>query len=61
VIQNEILEWFILDWAQAVPNEGRGRPTTITPLHLAAKKRCGECTMDALLTALFNLGSDNVS
>jgi hypothetical protein len=59
VIRNDILECFILGYALEIPNNGRGHPTSITPLWLAAKERCGECEMDELLAALYNIQSDH--
>lgn len=59
MIRNDILECFILGYALEIPNDGRGRPMSITPLWLAAKERCGECEMDELLAALYNIQSDH--
>lgn len=58
MIRNDILECFILGYALEIPNNGRGRPTSITQLWLAAREKCGECGMDELLDALYNLQRD---
>ena len=58
MIRNDILECFVLEYALEIPNNGRGRPMSITQLWLAANKKCGECDMDELLDALYNLHHD---
>jgi pyrimidine deaminase RibD-like protein len=59
VIRNEVLEWFLLGFGLQIPDNGLGRPTTITPLWLAAREKCGDCEMDEVLDALYNLGPDH--
>jgi hypothetical protein len=60
MIRNDILECFIIGYALEIPNNDRGRPTSMTPLWLAAREKCGECSMDELLDTLYTLGRDNV-
>jgi pyrimidine deaminase RibD-like protein len=55
VIQSEQLEWFLLGFGLELPDDGLGRPTSITPLWLAAKETRVECDMDELLDSLYNL------
>jgi hypothetical protein len=57
VIRSEILQCFILDYAQKVTDNGNGRPTSKVQLLAAAKEQCGECSSDELLDAIFNLGN----
>src|SRR5271170_4792038 len=55
VIRNDELECFILGFGLEIPDEGLGRPVALAPLWLAAKEKCGDCDMDELLDALYNL------
>lgn len=59
MIRNDILECFILGFGLEIPNNDRGRPTSITQLWLAVKEKCGDCKMEELLDALCNLGREN--
>ena len=54
MIRSEILEHFLLGFGLAIPNEGRGRPTNIAQLEVAANERCGDCDGE-MLDALYNL------
>src|SRR5579859_71782 len=58
MIRSEILERFLLGFGLAIPNEGRGRPTTITQLEVAANEKCGDCD-DEMLDALYNLRAEH--
>jgi pyrimidine deaminase RibD-like protein len=55
VIRNEALECFILGFGLEVPDEGRGRPIGLNALWLAVKEKCGDCKVDEVLDALYNL------
>jgi pyrimidine deaminase RibD-like protein len=55
MIRSDLLERFILGFGLAIADNGLGRPTTITPLWLAAKDQCGECSIDEVLDSLYNL------
>ena len=59
MIRNDVLGWFLLGFGLEIPNNDLGRPTTLTPLWLAAKEKCGDCSMDEVLDALYNLGRDD--
>jgi hypothetical protein len=59
MIRNEMLHRFILEYALSVQDNGHGRPTSITPLWLAAKEKCFECEMSEVLDALYTLGRNN--
>ncbi len=59
MIRNEELERFILGWALEASDHGLGHPTTITPLWLASQEKCGDCDMDELLDALYNLNPND--
>jgi pyrimidine deaminase RibD-like protein len=58
MIRSEILERFLLGFGLAIPNEGRGRPTTITQLEVAANEKCGDCDGE-MLDALYNLRAEH--
>jgi hypothetical protein len=55
VIRNDVIECLVLDLAHAIRNDGLGRPTSITQLWLAVQEKCGDCKMDEVLDALYNV------
>jgi hypothetical protein len=55
VIRNYVIECLILDFADAIRNNGLGRPTSITQLWLTVQEKCGDCSMDEVLDALYNI------
>ena len=55
MIRNDIVECFILRFAMEVRDDDFGRPTRLTPLWLAVQDKCGDCVMDEVLDALYNL------
>jgi hypothetical protein len=55
VIRNDIIECFILNSADAIRNDGLGRPTSITQLWLAVQAKCSDCNTDEVLDALYNV------
>jgi pyrimidine deaminase RibD-like protein len=59
VIQSEQLERFLLGFGLELPDDGLGRPTTITPLWLAANEVRLDCDMDELLDSLYNLSPND--
>ena len=59
MIRNELLEHFILAFGLEIPDEGRGRPIALTSLWLAAKEKCGDCDLDEVLDALYNLNPNH--
>ena len=59
MIRSEILECFLLGFDLQMPNEGRGRPTNITQLQIAACEKCSDCSKEELLDALYNLRTDH--
>ncbi len=59
MIRNEVLEWFLLGFGLEMADNGLGRSTTITPLWLAAKEKCGDCDIDEVLDALYNLSPNH--
>ncbi len=60
MIRSDLLERFILGFGLAIANNGQGRPTTITPLWIAAKDQCGDCSIDEVLDSLYNLNPQHV-
>ena len=60
MIPSEKLEWFVIGFALELPNEGYGRPTSLTQLLLAAREKCGYCEFDHLLDVLYNLDPNDV-
>jgi pyrimidine deaminase RibD-like protein len=57
VIHVDLLEQFLLRFGLQIPDNGLGRPTTITQLWLRAGEACGECDMNEVLDGLYNLDS----
>ncbi|MGC1686886.1 MAG: deaminase, partial [Candidatus Acidiferrales bacterium] len=55
MIHVDLLEQFLLRFGLQITDNGLGRPTTITQLWLGAREACGECDMDEVLDALYNL------
>lgn len=55
VIHTEMIECFILGFGLEMPDEGLGRPIGLMPLWAAVKEKCGDCNLDELLDALYNL------
>jgi pyrimidine deaminase RibD-like protein len=55
VIHVDLLEQFLLRFGLQITDNGLGRPTTINPLWLEAREACGECDIDEVLDALYNL------
>jgi pyrimidine deaminase RibD-like protein len=60
VLPSEKLERFILGFGLELPVNGAGRPTTLPDLLLAAREKCGDCRMEELVHALYNLGDEHV-
>jgi pyrimidine deaminase RibD-like protein len=59
VIRSEELECFILGFGLEIPDEGLGRPVALTPLWVEAKEKCGDCNVDEVLDALYNLNPNH--
>jgi hypothetical protein len=49
----------LLGFGLQIPNEGRGRPTNITQLQIAASEKCGDCSREELLDALYSLRTNH--
>src|SRR5207245_10542012 len=58
MIRSEIVEHSILGYGLAVPNNGRGLPTNIAQLEVAATEKCGDCDGE-ISDALYNLNSEH--
>lgn len=58
MIRNDILECIILGYALEIPNNDRGRPTSLTELWRAVQEKF-DCTQEELVDALYNLGRIN--
>jgi pyrimidine deaminase RibD-like protein len=60
VLPSEKLERFILGFGLEISADGAGRPTTLPDLLVAAQQKCGDCKMEELVDALYNLGDEHV-
>jgi pyrimidine deaminase RibD-like protein len=59
VTRSKVLEWFLLGFGLKTADDGQGRSAVITPLWLAAKEKCGDCDVDEVLDALYNLSPNH--
>jgi hypothetical protein len=59
VIRNDILECFILGYALDMQDDGFGRPIAFAQLRNEVTEKCGDCSNDELLDALYNLQTDH--
>src|SRR5713226_4272535 len=59
LVRNDVLECFVLGYALEITCDGLGRPVSIGPLWLAAKDKCGECSVEEVLDALYNVQRDH--
>jgi hypothetical protein len=61
LIRNNVLEGFILGFGLEMPDSRSGRSVNLTQLWLAAREKCGDCSMDEVLDALYTLRPDHVN
>jgi hypothetical protein len=59
MIRNDVIECFILGFGLEIPDNGVGRPTQLTPLWLAVQEKCGDCRVDEVLDAIYNLSEEH--